>query len=72
MLSYFNAPARANAGVRRGAYVVADAEGEPVAGDDAGEVQIWPLDALPALAFDHAAIIADYRSGRFRPGHARD
>lgn len=40
---------------------VATAEGEPVAGDDAGEARFFPLDALPSpLVFDHAAIVRDY------------
>lgn len=29
------------------------------AGDDAAEVQWWPLDKLPSLAFDHAQIVSD-------------
>ena len=31
------------------------------AGDDAAGVGVFPLDALPELAFDHARILADYR-----------
>lgn len=47
-------------------YVV-DAEGQPIAGDDAGKAEFFALDALPALCFDHAEIIDDFRSGRFAP-----
>lgn len=36
----------------------------PVAGDDAGRAQFWPLDALPPLAFDHGTIVADYARAR--------
>lgn len=32
------------------------------AGDDAAGVGVFPLDALPDLAFDHARILADFRS----------
>ncbi len=44
----------------------AHAAGEPVAGDDAAEAGVFALDALPEpLAFDHAAIIEDWRTGRY-------
>ena len=39
---------------------LAAAEGEPVAGDDAGEVAIFREGSLPPLAFDHASILDDY------------
>lgn len=45
---------------------VARAEGEPRAGDDAGEAQIFSLDETPTpLAFDHEQILKDFIEGRF-------
>lgn len=41
----------------------------PHAGDDAGNVAWYGLDALPKLAFDHAQVIADYT--RFRKSGER-
>lgn len=35
---------------------------KPVAADDAQEVGWWPLDELPALAFDHAMLLARVRA----------
>ena len=43
---------------------MAQAHGEPVAGDDAGSAGVFQLDALPALAFDHDRILEDYRAWR--------
>ncbi len=34
----------------------------PVAADDAGEVGWFPLDALPALAFDHSMLLSRVRA----------
>ncbi len=46
---------------------VAWGEGEPRPADDAAEVGVFPLEALPApLAFDHAQILADYQRERAR------
>ena len=39
---------------------IARAQGEPVAGDDAGAAAIFTAENLPPLAFDHARILADY------------
>ena len=45
---------------------VARAKGTPVAGDDAGEAEVFSTDSLPdEIAFDHRDIIMDYRKGRF-------
>ena len=42
----------------------------PVAGDDAAEVWVCPLDQIPyhAFAFDHAKILQEYMSTRQQPG----
>ena len=43
----------------------ANASGEPLAGDDAKNVQLFDVDNLPApLCFDHANILQDYISGK--------
>jgi 8-oxo-dGTP diphosphatase len=39
---------------------LARADGVPVGSDDAALAQVFALDALPALVFDHATILADY------------
>jgi 8-oxo-dGTP diphosphatase len=39
---------------------LADSEGTPQGGDDAANARFYSLDALPALAFDHALILEDY------------
>lgn len=49
----------------------ADAAGELLAGDDASQAKVYPWDDLPVLCFDHAQILADYRSGRFAPPQDR-
>lgn len=43
----------------------AKAYGQPEAGDDAKNAQLFPLDQLPTpLCFDHAQILQDYISGK--------
>ncbi|MEW6108602.1 MAG: NUDIX hydrolase [Nitrospirota bacterium] len=45
---------------------IADASGEPEAGDDAAELGIFREDELPEkIAFDHRAILDDYFAGRY-------
>jgi 8-oxo-dGTP diphosphatase len=39
---------------------IAQADAQPVAGDDAAEAEIFIEENLPKLAFDHGRIIADY------------
>lgn len=49
-----------------------ECEGEPVAGDDAAECRFFAFDELPAeIAFDHRAIVADFRARRY-PGGFED
>ena len=38
----------------------ARAAGLPAGSDDAARAEVFALDALPALVFDHATIVADY------------
>lgn len=65
LLGVYSDPSRDARGHTATAIYIAEAEGEPVAADDAAAVGIFSLDALPAvLAFDHASVLADYR--RFR------
>jgi len=44
---------------------LADADGIPRGGDDAAEARVFPAGELPALVFDHAQILADYRARRY-------
>ena len=61
LLGVYSAPDRDPRGHTVSLVYVADAHGTPEAGDDATAVRAWSLDAPPALAFDHAGILADYR-----------
>ena len=46
------------------AVYVAEAHGQPKAGDDAKNVQIFDPLKPPQLAFDHALVLSDYRKFR--------
>lgn len=41
---------------------VAEAKGEPLAGDDAKNTQCFGLGKLPELAFDHKQVLSDYQA----------
>lgn len=62
LLGLYSEPARDVRGHTASAVYVAQAQGTPLAGDDAADVGVFTLDALPEpLAFDHARILDDYR-----------
>ena len=64
LLGCYSDPARDARGHTVSAVYVAEAEGEPKAGDDAAKVAVMDTLNPPKLAFDHALILSDYR--RFR------
>ncbi|MDN5870104.1 MAG: NUDIX hydrolase [Nitrococcus sp.] len=69
LLGVYSDPNRDPRGHTVSVVFIADADGEPRAGDDAGGIRIVdPADTTLELVFDHASILADYR--RFaRTGH---
>lgn len=65
LLGCYSDPSRDARGHTVSAVYVAQAQGEPMAADDAAEVGVFTLASLPApLAFDHARILEDYRKYR--------
>jgi 8-oxo-dGTP diphosphatase len=65
LLGVYSAPDRDPRGHTVSVVYVAVAVGEPKAMDDARALQVFAADALPErLAFDHAAILDDYRRYR--------
>lgn len=64
LLGVYSDPARDPRGHTVSVVFTGEARGTPQAGDDAGAVQAFALDALPELAFDHARILADYLARR--------
>jgi 8-oxo-dGTP diphosphatase len=61
LLGLYSDPARDPRGHTVTAVYVAEASGEPLAMDDARALAIFAPEELPAgLAFDHAAVLADY------------
>lgn len=67
LLGCYSDPARDRRGHTASIVYVARADGMPQAADDARDIGVFTLDTLPSpLAFDHAAILADYRRWRER------
>jgi 8-oxo-dGTP diphosphatase len=64
LLGCYSDPARDSRGHTVSAVYVAESEGQPKAGDDAGRILVTDPTTLPKLAFDHALILADYRRYR--------
>jgi len=61
LLGLYSEPARDARGHTATAVYVATATGVPHAADDAKNVKVFTLDALPnELAFDHAKVLQDY------------
>ena len=70
LLGCYSDPTRDPRGHTASAVYVAEAEGEPLAQDDAAGVAVFSPEALPSpLAFDHDLILRDYliwrRQGKF-------
>ena len=65
LLGIYSDPIRDSRGHTVTAVYVAEAEGMPVAADDAKNCRLFRLDELPeALAFDHAQVLSDYKKYR--------
>jgi 8-oxo-dGTP diphosphatase len=60
----YSDPTRDPRGATVSIVFVATATGTPRAADDARNLAVYALDKLPALAFDHAQILADYAAWR--------
>jgi 8-oxo-dGTP diphosphatase len=60
----YSDPRRDPRGATASVVFLGSARGEPRAADDAKNVRVFALDALPALAFDHGQILEDYRRYR--------
>lgn len=64
LLGIYSDPARDPRGHTASVVYVAEAGGEPVAGDDAGEAGVFEPRRAPQAAFDHDKIISDYLEWR--------
>ena len=70
LLGVYSDPGRDPRGHTVGIVFVGEARGTPVAGDDAGGLDVFDPESPPPLVFDHARILADYL--RRRRGSAAD
>ncbi len=61
LLGCYSDPRRDARGHTVSAVYIGQAEGEPIALDDARSVAVFNPQKLPELAFDHALILEDYR-----------
>lgn len=67
LLGVYSDPKRDPRGHTASVVYVATASGQPRAADDAANLHIYPINALPTqLAFDHKKILDDYRKYRER------
>ena len=62
----YSDPTRDSRGHTISVVFLATATGTPRAADDAINLRVFSLDALPELAFDHATVLSDYREYRLR------
>lgn len=59
LLNIYSSPLRDPRGHTVSVVFILQAEGDPVAGDDAIDACFFPLTELPTLAFDHSCIVRD-------------
>lgn len=69
LLGVYSDPGRDPRGHTVSVVFVATADGTPRAGDDAGDARVFDAAKPPALAFDHATILEDYRKWRAESGY---
>ena len=60
LLGNYSDPGRDSRGHTVSAVYIAEAQGEPMAADDASKLQLVEPRELPPLVFDHPLILADY------------
>jgi 8-oxo-dGTP diphosphatase len=60
LLGVYSDPSRDERGHTASIVYIAEAKGNPVAGDDAKNVQCFECLKLPELVFDHKLILSDY------------